>query len=203
MEEIENYQVSVYTRIKNNDSFLIFAFREVVASPRNTPPVFHFIQETLIVSAGSGFAGAAVENLRLQKLVWSSRQKNKLSRSRKSCRRLLSVLPPSIPTFSIFNPSPPPPLPSFHRLEPSFGDKASCSPCKNAFPRRETRKLQLGAPIDPVIITFSSLCISLPSPSFSSSVTPDRYGFFRWKLYIYIHYIFWQFNRSFLCRFFF
>lgn len=107
MEEIENYQVSVYTRIKNNDSFLIFAFREVVASPRNTPPVFHFIQETLIVSAGSGFAGAAVENLRLQKLVWSSRQKNKLSRSRKSCRRLLSVLPPSIPTFSIFNPSPP------------------------------------------------------------------------------------------------
>lgn len=107
LEEIENYQVSVYTRIKNNDSFLIFAFREVVASPRNTPPVFHFIQETLIVSAGSGFAGAAVENLRLQKLVWSSRQKNKLSRSRKSCWRLLSVLPPSIPTFSIFNPLPP------------------------------------------------------------------------------------------------
>lgn len=63
----------------------------------------------------------------------------------------------------------PPPLPSFHRLEPSFGDKASCSPCKNAFPRRETRKLQLGAPIDPVIITFSSLCISPPS----STVTPD------------------------------
>lgn len=128
----------------------------MVASRGDTRQYFTSIQETLVVSAGSGFA--AVENSRLQKLVCSSRQKNKLSRSRKSCRRLLHLLP--LPS-RLFQFSTPPPCPrSIDSNQVSV--TRPLAPLAKTYFRGE--KLQ---PIDPLIITFPTLCIlslSLPQP---------------------------------------